>query len=64
MVKKQGVEKQTKNELGYEFIIDVNKITISEFLKQLGSKIDITDVEIENENIDNTIIKLYRNFNI
>ena len=63
-IKKQGVEKQTKNELGYEFLIDVNKITISEFLKQLGSKIDITDVEIENENIDNTIIKLYRNFNI
>lgn len=63
-INKKGVIKQSKIDNGYNFIIDVNKITISNFLKYLSTNINIDDVEIDNENIDNVIIKLYKDFEI
>ena len=63
-IKKNGILDQTKIENGYKFLIDINKLTISNFLKYLSNLANILDVEIENESIDNIIIKLYKNFEI
>ena len=61
---KLGLVSQKKTDNGYLFQIDINNITISSFLKYLSSIINIDDVEIENENIDDIIIKLYKEFEI
>lgn len=57
---KKGIIKQTKKDYGYNFILDINFLSISNFLKYLSNLIDIKDIEIENENIDNIILKLYK----
>ena len=57
---KKGIIKQTKKDYGYNFILDTNILSISNFLKYLSNLIDIKDIEIENENIDNIILKLYK----
>ena len=57
---KKGIIKQTKKDNGYNFILDTNFLSISNFLKYLSNLIDIKDIEIENENIDNIILKLYK----
>ena len=44
--------------------VDVDKLSISDFLSYLSSKISIDDVEIQNDNIDNIIVKLYKDFEI
>lgn len=63
-LKKVGLVSQHKTNLGYSFQIDINKITISNFLKYLSGIINLDDIEIDNENIDNIIIKLYKEFQI
>ena len=63
-MKKKGVMKQQRDINGYKFIIDTNILDISSFLKYLSEKIKIDDIEIDNENIDNIIIKLYEEFRI
>ncbi|MBR6689904.1 MAG: ATP-binding cassette domain-containing protein [Bacilli bacterium] len=56
---------QQKNiENGIEFIIDIRKIEINEFIKLLSSKISISDIDIDNGNIDELIVKLYEDFKI
>lgn len=57
---KKGIIKQIKKDYGYNFILDTNFLSISNFLKYLSNLIDIKDIEIENENIDNIILKLYK----
>ena len=61
---KKGIIKQTKKDYGYNFILDTNFLSISNFLKYLSNLIDIKDIEIENENIDNIILKLYKDCEI
>ena len=61
---KKGIIKQTKKGYGYNFILDTNILSISNFLKYLSNLIDIKDIEIENENIDNIILKLYKDCEI
>lgn len=61
---KKGIIKQTKKDYGYKFILDTNLLSISNFLKYLSNLIDIKDIEIENENIDNIILKLYKDCEI
>lgn len=61
---KKGIIKQTKKDYGYNFILDTNLLSISNFLKYLSNLIDIKDIEIENENIDNIILKLYKDCEI
>ena len=61
---KRGIIKQTKKDYGYNFILDTNLLSISNFLKYLSNLIDIKDIEIENENIDNIILKLYKDCEI
>lgn len=61
---KKGIIKQIKKDYGYNFILDTNFLSISNFLKYLSNLIDIKDIEIENENIDNIILKLYKDCEI
>ena len=61
---KVGLVSQHKTTTGYSFQIDINKITISNFLKYLSGIINLDDIEIDNENIDNIIIKLYKDYQI
>ena len=61
---KVGLVSQHKTDTGYSFQIDINKITISNFLKYLSGIINLDDIEIDNENIDNIIIKLYKDYQI
>ena len=64
-IHKKGItsyKKVDKNH--YSFEVDTNSITISDLLNYLSSKITINDIEVNNENIDNIIIKLYKEFQI
>jgi len=49
---------------GIEFIIDIRKIEINEFIKQILSKSSIIDIDIDNGNIDELIVNLYKEFQI
>ena len=49
---------------GLEFIIDIRKIEINEFIKLISSKISIIDLDIDSGNIDELIVKLYEDFKI
>ncbi len=61
---KKGIISKEKITDGYIFKIDINQITVSEFLKYLATKVKVDDVEINNESIDDLIIKLYKEFEI
>ena len=61
---KKGIIGHKKTELGYEIIVDVNILTISELLKYLSSKIEIDDVEIDNVSIDEVILKTYEEYDL
>ena len=63
-LKEDFIEKVAKNKEGYEILVDVRKIEISEFIKYISSKISITDIDIDTGNIDNLIVKLYEDFKI
>ena len=47
-----------------EFIIDIRKVEINEFIKLISSKISIIDIDIDSGNIDELIVKLYEDFKI
>lgn len=64
IIKKDGVITQKKTEEGYLFQIDTNIISVSSFLKHLSGLTNLEDVDIENESIDDLIIKLYQEYNI
>ena len=49
---------------GYKLVIDSSIINISDFLNLISKKISIKDIEIDNENIDNIIVKLYEEYRI
>ena len=57
------VEQNTIDD-GIEFIIDIRKIEINEFIKLISSKISISDIDIDSGNIDELIVKLYEDFKI
>ena len=49
---------------GYKIIFDSNYIATSNIINDLTKKYNISDIEIENENIDSVILKLYEDFKI
>ena len=59
-----GIIKYKKIDNGYSFIIDSNILTVSKFLNYLSKNYVIDDIEIDNENIDDIIIKLYNDYQI
>ena len=60
----KGIINTKKVEDGYNFIIDSNVITVSSFISYLSSKYSLDDIEINNEHIDNVILKLYQSYEI
>ena len=54
--------KKTKDTL--EFIIDIRKVEISDFIKLISSKISIIDIDIDTGNIDELIVRLYEEYKI
>ncbi|MBQ6495097.1 MAG: ABC transporter ATP-binding protein [Bacilli bacterium] len=63
-INKKGIITQKKIDEGYLFQIDTNILSISNFLKYLSEITNLEDVDIENESIDDLIIKLYKEFSI
>ena len=63
-IKKDCIVKIEKLDDGIEFTIDIRKIEINEFIKLISSKISIIDIDIDSENIDELIVKLYEDFKI
>ena len=61
---KKGIIKEKRIENGYSFIIDSNLISISIFINYLSKNYQIDDIEIDNENIDDVILKLYNDYKI
>ncbi len=59
-LKKKGIIEQEKTLEGYKFMIDSDTLNISDFLSYLSQKIDIKDLEIDDESLDNIIINLYQ----
>ena len=60
-LRKKGIITQEKTSDGYNFTIDSKQIEVSNFLNYLSTKVDIKDLEIDNESLDNIIINLYQN---
>lgn len=63
-VKKTGIISQTKEGDKIKFVIDSNIITISDFISYISKKLNIQDIEIDNESIDNVILKMYENYEL
>ena len=63
-VKLKGIISKKKIDGGYNFIIDSNLITISKFINYLSNKYSIIDIDIDNENIEDVILKLYQDYEI
>ena len=63
-IKLKGLINKKKNDNGYNFIIDSNMITISKFINYISNKYQIADLDIDNESIDEVILKLYQDFEI
>lgn len=62
-IKNKGIIEKEKTTDGYK-LIDSKIINISDFLNLISKKALIDDVEIDNENIDNIIVKLYEEYNV
>ena len=63
-IKLKGIIKKIKSEDSYNFVIDSNIISVSNFLNNLTKKYNIDDIEIANENIDDVILKLYEDYKL
>ena len=59
-LRKKGIITQEKTSDGYNFTIDSTQLEVSNFLNYLSTKVDIKDLEIDNESLDNIIINLYQ----
>lgn len=60
----KGIIKRNKINGGYNFIIDSNILTISKFINYLSKNYSLDDIDIDNENIDDVILKLYNDYQI
>ncbi len=58
------VVSQTNTKDGIEFVIDIRKTEISSFINLISSKISIIDIDVDNGNIDELIVRLYEDFKI
>ena len=63
-IRGKGIISKEKTSDGYKFIIDSKQLNISSFLGKVSSKINVKDIEIDNDNIDNIIVKLYEDYKI
>lgn len=61
---KDYIISQTNSKEQIEFVIDIRKVEISDFIKLISSKISIIDIDIDNGNIDELIVRLYEEYKI
>lgn len=64
IIRKKGIKSKTKTKYGYDLVIDTKEITISELLNEISKRITIEDIEIDHEDIDSIIVKLYKDYKI
>ncbi len=48
----------------YKFVIDTNIITISSFINYVSNSYNLEDLDVDNETIDDIILKLYEDYNV
>ena len=60
----KGVISWNKTHEGYDIVIDSNIITLSDFLKIFNKKYTLLEIDVDNEKIDNIILKLYQDYKI
>ena len=60
----KGVISCNKTHEGYDIVIDSNIITLSDFLKIFNKKYTLLEIDVDNEKIDNIILKLYQDYKI
>lgn len=63
-IRNKAIVSKEKVVEGYKLVIDSKLINISDFLSIVSKKILIDDVDIDNENVDSIIVKLYKEFEI
>lgn len=63
-IKKDYIISQKKNDDTIEFKIDTRKIELNKFINYLTNNISIIDLEIDDNNMDDIIVKLYEDFDI
>lgn len=63
-IEKDYIVEQKNEKDKIEFKIDTRKIELNKFISYITDKISIEDLEIENNNIDDIIVKLYEDFGI
>ena len=63
-IRNKGIKSKSKTKYGYDFVIDTKEISISELLNHISKKITIDDIEIDHEDIDSIIVKLYEDYKI
>ena len=63
-IKLKGIINKKRIDSGYNFIIDSNILTISKFINYMSDKYQINDLDINNENIEDVILKLYQDYEI
>lgn len=63
-IRNKGIIQKEKVKDGYNFCIDSKTINISDFLSIISKKVQIEDVEVDNENLDNMIVNLYEDLKI
>ena len=63
-IPKKGIVSKKKFEDGYNFIIDSNIISVSKFINYISKNYNVLDMDIDNEPIDNIILKLYQDYQI
>lgn len=63
-IKKDYIISQKKNDDTIEFKIDTRKIELNKFINYLTNNISIIDLEIDDNNMDDIIVKLYKDFGI
>ncbi len=63
-IRLKGLISKKKVVNGYNFVIDSNILNNSKFINYISERYAISDIEIENEPIDNIILKLYQDYNV
>lgn len=61
---KDYIVQQTTTKDQIEFLIDIRKVEISDFIKLVSSKISIIDIDVDSGNIDELIVRLYEEYKI
>lgn len=63
-LKLKGIIRSDKKDDNYNYVIDSNILSISKFLNKITKEYNISDIEIENESIDDVILKLYEDYQL